>query len=52
MLAAVGNKVVNLHRTQIGQLGLEQLAEGEWVYLTTEQILAAKNLLDVELVTI
>ena len=52
MLAAVGNKVVKLHRTQIGQLGLEQLAEGEWVYLTTEQILAAKNLLDVELVTI
>lgn len=43
MLAAVGNKVERLHRAQIGQLKLSQLAEGEWVYLNEQQILAAKN---------
>ncbi|NHB57191.1 16S rRNA pseudouridine(516) synthase [Acinetobacter sp. 194] len=43
MLAAVGNKVERLHRQQIGQLRLQALAEGEWVYLTETQILAAKN---------
>ena len=43
MLAAVGNKVESLHRAQIGQLRLSQLAEGEWIYLTEAQILAAKN---------
>lgn len=44
MLAAVGNKVESLHRAQVGQLQLSGLAEGEWVYLSDEQILAAKNL--------
>jgi len=48
MLAAVGNKVERLHRAQIGQLKLSQLAEGEWVYLTEQQILAAKNQLTSE----
>ena len=43
MLAAVGNKVESLHRAQVGQLRLSQLAEGEWTYLTEAQILAAKN---------
>ena len=43
MLAAVGNKVERLHRAQIGQLKLSQLAEGEWIYLNEQQILAAKN---------
>ena len=43
MLAAVGNKVEALHRAQVGQLRLSQLAEGEWIYLTEAQILAAKN---------
>ncbi|RKG50620.1 16S rRNA pseudouridine(516) synthase [Acinetobacter cumulans] len=46
MVAAVGNKVEQLHRAQIGQLGLERLnhlAEGEWVYLTEAQIELAKQ---------
>ena len=43
MLAAVGNKVEQLHRAEIGQLGLQDLAQGEWLYLTPEQLLAAKN---------
>lgn len=43
MLAAVGNKVERLHRAQIGQLKLSQLAKGEWIYLNEQQILAAKN---------
>lgn len=44
MLAAVGNKVESLHRAQVGQLQLSSLTEGEWVYLSDEQISAAKNL--------
>ena len=43
MVAAVGNRVESLHRLQIGQLKLDQLAEGEYCYLTEQQILAAKN---------
>ena len=43
MLAAVGNKVEKLHRQQIGKLKLQDLAEGEWIYLTEEQILATKQ---------
>ncbi|WP_374663998.1 pseudouridine synthase [Acinetobacter sp.] len=45
MLAAVGNKVEQLHRAQIGQLNLtdlNDLQEGEWVYLSAEQIEQAK----------
>lgn len=42
MLAAVGNKVEQLHRAQIGALHLPELAEGEWTYLTQEQIDLAK----------
>jgi len=42
MLAAVGNKVEQLHRHQIGALQLPTLAEGEWVYLTQEQVEQAK----------
>ncbi|OTG66080.1 pseudouridine synthase [Acinetobacter silvestris] len=49
MLAAVGNKVEKLHRAQIGQLRLDHLAEGEWIYLSAEQVLAAKNLIEQEL---
>lgn len=43
MLAAVGNKVEQLYRQQIGQLQLQHLAEGQWVYLTEQQVLAAKQ---------
>lgn len=44
MLAAVGNKVEQLHRAQIGALSLDNLdlAEGEWLYLSAEQIEQAK----------
>lgn len=40
MLAAAGNHCAALQRTAIGQLMLESLAlaEGEWCYLTAEQI--------------
>ena len=43
MLAAVGNKVEKLHRQQIGLLKLQDLSEGEWMYLTESQIQAAKK---------
>lgn len=42
MLAAVGNKVETLHRAQIGQLKLDDLAEGEWIYLNAAQIEQSK----------
>lgn len=47
MLATVGNKVEKLHRQQIGQLNLNDLAEGQWIYLDETQIIAAKNQMDV-----
>ncbi|MEC7118461.1 MAG: pseudouridine synthase [Pseudomonadota bacterium] len=45
MIAAVGNHVVHLHRTQIGQLHLDtlQLTEHTWCYLTEGQINAART---------
>jgi 16S rRNA pseudouridine516 synthase len=43
MLAAVGNHVNALERTQIGGLCLQSLhlAQGEWCYLTAEQVVQA-----------
>lgn len=39
MLAAVGNKVLELHRQQIGDIVLEDdVAEGQWRYLTAEEV--------------
>lgn len=43
MLAAVGNKVDTLHRQQIGDLALPELAEGQWMYLSDVQIAQAKT---------
>lgn len=46
MLAAVGNKVEQLHRAQVGRLNLSHLdglAEGEWMYLTQAQVEQAKT---------
>ena len=43
MLAAVGNKVERLHRQQIGTLALPELEQGEWVYLTEQQVELAKT---------
>jgi 16S rRNA pseudouridine516 synthase len=36
MLAAVGNRVEGLHRSQIGGLVLADLAPGHWRWLTEE----------------
>lgn len=38
MFAAVGNKVVGLHREQIGDVSLDELPIGEWRYLTPEEV--------------
>lgn len=38
MFAAVGNRVVGLHREQIGTIELGDLAPGEWRELTTEEV--------------
>lgn len=38
MLAAVGNHVSQLHRESIGSINLHELAEGDWRYLTLEEI--------------
>ena len=43
MLAAVGNKVEKLHRQKIGQFDLADLPEGEWQFLSPEQIQLAKQ---------
>ena len=43
MLAAVGNKVEKLHRQKIGQFDLADLPEGEWQFLSVEQIQLAKQ---------
>jgi 16S rRNA pseudouridine516 synthase len=38
MFAAVGNKVVRLHREQVGQITLADLAPAEWRSLTEQEI--------------
>jgi len=38
MFAAVGNRVVGLHREQIGTVKLADLAPGEWRYLTEDEV--------------
>lgn len=44
MIAAVGNHVIALHRTQIGQFQLgDDLVEGQWMYLNSDQQLLAKQ---------
>lgn len=48
MIAAVGNHVVALHREQIGQFKLDNVAEGQWVYLDSEQQQSAKQTPDAE----
>lgn len=43
MFAAVGNKVVGLHRESIGEIVLDDsLTEGEWRYLTEDEIASIK----------
>ena len=44
MLAAVGNRVESLHRTQIGGLKLDaDLAEGKWRWLTADDLALIKS---------
>lgn len=44
MVAAVGNKVVALHRQQIGSVVLDPaLAEGEWRHLTEAEVAALRS---------
>jgi 16S rRNA pseudouridine516 synthase len=44
MLAAVGNHVGSLHRSQIGSLSLpDDLPEGQWRWLTTDELAAAMS---------
>jgi len=38
MFAAVGNRVIGLHREQIGTVKLDDLSLGEWRYLTGEEV--------------
>ncbi|OKY25323.1 MULTISPECIES: 16S rRNA pseudouridine(516) synthase RsuA [Thalassotalea] len=38
MFAAVGNKVVGLHRESIGSVKLGELELGEWRYLTSDEV--------------
>ncbi|WP_445115889.1 pseudouridine synthase [Acinetobacter sp. WZC-1] len=52
MLAAVGNKVETLHRQQIGKLALNELAEGEWVYLNPGQLMAVRHAADSDLIMV
>lgn len=40
MFASVGNKVVGLHREQIGPICLGELSLGEWRFLTAEEVSA------------
>jgi 16S rRNA pseudouridine516 synthase len=38
MFAAIGNRVIGLHREQVGGIKLDGLAPGEWRELTTDEI--------------
>ncbi len=43
MLAAVGNRVERLHRTAIGKLRLEGMAEGAWRELSADEVSLLKR---------
>jgi 16S rRNA pseudouridine516 synthase len=42
MLAAVGNRVEGLHRSRIGGLELNDLAPGQWRWLTEQDLALLK----------
>jgi len=42
MMAALGNKVIGLHREQVGELVLDDLPEGQWRELTAAEIASIK----------
>lgn len=43
MAAAVGNRVESIHRTAIGPLSLGDLPEGEWRYLSDDEVRALRQ---------
>ena len=43
MVAAAGNRVESIHRSAIGPLDLDDLPEGEWRYLTAEEVAAFRS---------
>lgn len=43
MVAAAGNRVESIHRSAIGPLELGELPEGEWRYLTADEIALFRN---------
>ena len=43
MCAAAGNRVESIHRTAVGPLELGDLPEGEWRFLTAEEVEAARG---------
>jgi 16S rRNA pseudouridine516 synthase len=43
MGAAVGNRVESIHRTMIGPLELGDLPEGEWRFLTEDEVAALQT---------
>ena len=38
MVAAAGNRVMDLHRLTVGELSLGELDEGQWRYLSAEEL--------------
>ena len=42
MFAAVGNRVISLHREKIGMINLD-VKEGQWRYLTTDEVQSFKD---------
>jgi 16S rRNA pseudouridine516 synthase len=43
MGAAVGNRVESIHRTAVGPLELDDLPQGEWRFLTAEEVSALRG---------
>ncbi|QOG11324.1 pseudouridine synthase [Arcobacter sp. FWKO B] len=43
MFAAVGNRVEALHRIKFGNIGLEGLEEGEWRYVSMDDVLGSES---------
>ena len=44
MCEAIGHKVLALHRSKIGGIGVKDLALGKWRYLNEKEIDSIKNI--------
>ena len=42
MCEAIGKKVIALHRSKIGNIGVKDLKIGEWRYLTKKEVESLK----------